>query len=113
MFTNWSWFQKGRAFYGSAVESIRLPFMLERIETETFGHCKNLRVIEVPFGVEYIGEACFKNSGIEEITLPGTLEEMAEDAFADCKKLKTVRVEEGCRLDVRKYVGKSVDVWYK
>ena len=85
VFADWSWLQEGRVFYGSAVESISLPSTLERIEAETFGRCENLRTIEVPAGVKYIGEACFEGSGIEEITLPGTLEEIAEDAFTECE----------------------------
>ena len=54
--------------------------------------------------MEYIGRACFCFSGIEEITLPSTLKEIDEKAFEYCQRLKTIWVEEGCTLDVRKYV---------
>ena len=48
-----------RTFSGSAVESITLPSTLKRVEENTFGFCKNLKRIEIPKGVEYIGEFCF------------------------------------------------------
>ena len=44
----------------------------------------NLRKIEVPNGVEHIGNECFKNSGVEEITLPHTLREVGQNAFKYC-----------------------------
>ena len=97
----------------SAFESITLPSTLKRIESETFMWCDNLRSVEIPNGVEYIGSECFCNSGIEEITLPGTLKEIGEDAFGRCPKLKTVWVEEGCALDIKRYVKKGVEVRYK
>lgn len=60
--------------------------------------------------MEHIGKWCFIFSKIEEITLPRSLKEMDEDAFEDCKNLKVVWVEEGCTLDIKKYVGNSVEV---
>ena len=63
--------------------------------------------------MECIEHDSFWSSGIEEIALPRTLKEMDEDAFEDCKNLKVVWVEEGCQLDIRKYVGDSVEVRFK
>ena len=87
---------EGEVFYGTAIESIRIPSTVKRVEAGTFKCCYYLINIEIPDGVEYIGRECFWDSGIEEITLPGTLKEIGEDAFEDCEKLKTVWVEEGC-----------------
>ena len=101
------------AFYGSAIESIRLPSTLKKLEAEMFSGCTDLRSINIPSGVEHIEENCFKNSGIEEITLPGTIKEINEYAFWLCRSLRTVWVEEGCALDVRKYVGQNVEVHSK
>ena len=42
--------------------------------------------------------------------LPSTLMEIDGLAFDGCSKLKTVWVEEGCALDVRKYVDQNVEV---
>ena len=49
----------GGVFVESAIESIRLPPTLKRLELGIFNKCKNLKRIEIPNGVEYIGQACF------------------------------------------------------
>ena len=98
------------AFSGTAIEAIELPSTLKRIEAETFSWCRNLKRVEIPNGVEHIEEKCFYGSAITEITLPNTLKEMGENAFNGCNNLQTVWVEEGCALDIGKYVGKDVEV---
>lgn len=50
---------EGEVFSGCAVESIRLPSTLRRIEAETFKDYKNLKRVELPNCVEYIGDYCF------------------------------------------------------
>ena len=72
---------EGCVFSGSAIESIKLPSTLKRLEEWTFYNCKNLKRIEIPSGVEYIGKLCFSNSRIEEVLLPSTLKEIDQDAF--------------------------------
>lgn len=103
------WKYEGRAFAGSTLASIKLPSTLKRIEACTFSSCNCLKNIEFPCGVEYIGRACFSNSGIYGITLPSTLREVDENAFEDCY-VGAVWVEDGCKVNVRKYAGKSVKV---
>ena len=98
------------AFFKSAIETITLPSTLKRVEMFTFAGCKNLKSVEILKGVEHIGEGCFKGSLVEEITLPCTLKGIGTDAFAYCPNLRTVWVEEGCTVDVRKYVSQNVDV---
>ena len=100
----------GKVFYGTAIESVRLPSTLKRIETKTFESCRSLRKVEIPNGGEYIGKDCFMDSGIEEITLPSTLKELDEKAFSSCSNLKTIWVEAGCALDIKQYVKDSVEV---
>ena len=55
---------EGEVFLGSALESIRLPSTLKRIESMTFSCCENLRSIDILSGVECIGEKCFTDSRI-------------------------------------------------
>lgn len=97
-------------FSGSAIENIILPSTLKKLEYNTFYDCKNLKSIEIPWGVEYIGWQCFQNSGIEEITLPSTLKGIDEEAFKNCYSLRTVWVENGCTIDIREYVNSNVKV---
>lgn len=101
---------EGEVFAGSAIESIGLPFTLRRIEARTFFDCRRLGRIEIPDGVEYIGEKCFCASGVAEVTLPSTLKEVGRYAFDGCDRLRVVCVEEGCTLDIRKCVGRPVEV---
>ena len=97
-------------FECSAIESVRLPSTLRRLEDQTFRSCKRLRNIEIPNGVECIGRKCFQYSKINEVSFPSTLREIAEDAFECCWCLKTVWVEESCALDAGKYINHNVDV---
>lgn len=50
---------QGHVFNLSAIQSIRLPSGLKRIEEYTFGFCQNLRSVKIPSGTEYIGRDCF------------------------------------------------------
>ena len=91
---------EGCVFACSAVRKVKLPSTLKRIEKKMFLGCENLIRIEIPSGVEYIGEYCFSCSEIGEITLPSTLREIGEKAF-DFYGLKTVFVEDSCTLDIK------------
>lgn len=97
-------------FENSAIENIRLSSALKRIERWTFIWCKNLKCVEVPKGVEYLGNECFRESAVEEITLPSTLKEIGENVFTECKNLKIMWAEDSCALDLKKYVGNTVEV---
>ena len=100
----------GLCFAESAVRSVRLPSTLRRLEVGTFKGCRCLRRVEVPEGVECLGERCFAGSRVEEVSLPGTLRAVGEGAFGDCGRLRVVWVGAGCALDVRGCVGDSVEV---
>ena len=91
---------EGRVFAHSAVENVRLPSTLKRIEGEMFKHCHHLKRIEIPNGVEYIGKCCFDGSDIEEITLPGTLKGLGLGVFIFCNDIREIWVEEGCTIDL-------------
>ena len=75
------WEYEGNVFYGTAIETIALPSTLKRLEAETFSWCRNLKNIDIPNGVEYIGKKCFSCSRIEEIRLPSTLRKINSDTF--------------------------------
>ena len=46
-------------FEESSVEHVELPRTLKRIEYSVFEKCKNLKSINLPGGLEYVGEKCF------------------------------------------------------
>lgn len=58
------WKYEGEVFYETAIESIKLPSTLKRLEYQTFYHCDNLKSVEIPNGVECIGKECFLGSGL-------------------------------------------------
>ena len=101
---------EGQVFAGSAIASVKVPSTLKRLEADTFRHCYRLRSVEIPRGVERIGERCFRDRRIEELVLPATLQEIGRDAFANCKALRVVWVEEGCGVDVAAFVDSGVEV---
>ena len=61
------------AFQESALENVRLPSTLKKIEYRTFAGCENLKAIEFPDGLEYLGKDCFYESGLESINIPPAL----------------------------------------
>lgn len=46
-------------FHGSSLENIKLPSTLKRIEHSAFNNCKNLKNINLPDKLVYIGKSCF------------------------------------------------------
>lgn len=92
----------------SAIEGVRLPSTLKRIEPQTFAGYGNIRSIQIPSGVEYVGEDNWYN--ISEVTLPSTLKEIDEDLIKSVKPWGTIWVEDGCTIDVKKYVDYTVTV---
>ena len=60
-------------FEESGLRDVRFPSTLKRIECRAFAECENLKVIELPDGLEYLGEHCFLRSGLESIKIPPAL----------------------------------------
>ena len=110
---------RGEVFWKCALESVTVPSTLIIAEPKTFGVCTNLKRVEFSDGITALGgssssdehwKALFKESGVEEVVLPSTLREMTPNIFDGCDSLKTVWVAKGCRVKVRKLVGKDVEV---
>ena len=47
------------AFQESALENVRLPSTLKRIEYGAFMGCESLKTAKLPDGLEYLGNECF------------------------------------------------------
>ena len=104
---------EGEVFAESAIETVKLPSALKRIEEKTFYGCEHLKSVKILSGVECVGEGCFESSHIEEITLPNTLEDIGDFVFYRCKHLKTVWVEKDCVIDIRSHVRDNVKIQCK
>ena len=81
---------EGNVFANCAIEDIKIPFSLKRVEARTCKDCKHLANIELQNGVDYLGDKCFQSCAIEQITLPHTLKKVEESAFGHCDKLRVI-----------------------
>lgn len=78
------------AFKNSKITSISLPNSMHLICSEAFYGCGNLKSIDLPDSLVYIGAAAFKQCGLESLVLPDNVRVVDAAAFADCSSLKTV-----------------------
>lgn len=78
----------------SAIETIILPPSLERIEECAFANYENLKTIEIPASVKYIGSEAFKGcKSLEVLDISNTsIEELHSRTFDDMKSLKELRL---------------------
>ena len=68
-------------FEESAIKNVELPSTLKRIEYSAFQGCENLKRIDLPKGLEYIGKQCFQESGLEYVKLPPLLRRLEESTL--------------------------------
>ena len=97
-----SGYQRGKStdhgvFQGSALEAVRLPSTLRRIEYNAFRSCRNLKHIALPERLEYIGAFCFCESALESLVVPPSVREIEDGAFCDCRALREVKFSEGIK----------------
>ena len=87
------------AFQESGVAELRLPASLKEVCYCAFKGCAGLRRVELPAGLERIGEEAFSRSGLGELALPGSLRAVGDEAFYRCAALAVVEVPEGLALE--------------
>ena len=83
---------------------------MKEIDIETFYGCKYLKRIEIPEGVEHIGDGCFSHSGVEEVTLPSTLRDINQSVFDDCDTLRVIWVKDDWKFESYWFAKESVEV---
>lgn len=71
-------------FQHSALESVKLPSTLKRIEYNTFVSCANLKAVDFPDGLETIGLGAFRESGLQGVKFPASLRTIEQASFAKC-----------------------------
>ena len=72
-------------FEDSGLGRIRLPSTLKRIEYKAFKNCKNLKNVQLPEKLEYVGNSCFYGSGLESIAFPPSIRVIGPYAFCECR----------------------------
>lgn len=80
----------------SCLKHIELPESLQRIEDYTFENCTQLKSIDIPDNVEYIGRSAFASSAIETFTAPSKLTEIGNYMF-QLSSLKTVTLHDNIK----------------
>lgn len=81
----------------SILKHIELPESLQRIEDQTFQYCTQLKSIDIPDNVEYIGQYAFAYSAIETFTAPAKLTEIGNYMFFYCSSLKTATLHDNIK----------------
>lgn len=87
---------ESEAFHGSGILSVRFPpeSRVKNIETNTFGLCERLKEVQLPDGIEGIGERAFQNChSLTTITVPTTLKRLQTRAFDACKSLQSIDLQ--------------------
>ena len=66
------------------LSKVILPQTLESIGNSAFDSCFNLKSIEIPNSVTYIGRQAFWYTSLESINIPNSLNELGDYAFTKC-----------------------------
>ena len=74
---------------------VTLPESLRGIEEGAFAYCQNLRVVDMPSTLEYLGGAAFECTSLESITFPEGLTEIGGAAFSASGVGGTIVIPEG------------------
>ena len=84
--------EKGVFHYCTKLETVRLPESLRKIGGNAFCLCKALMHVDIPSGVNEIGEDAFAYSSLETVTIPEGVVNLPDGIFARCKSLKSVKL---------------------
>lgn len=78
------------AFVSSAVEEVILPDGLVKIDVGSFMDCASLESIDLPVGLESIGQAAFMGTGLKRIIVPASVGKIGYAALGYKDDEKTV-----------------------
>ena len=97
---------KDIAYYRAGfLMAINLPKSLVKIGSKSIEYCDNLKRIDIPASVTYIGdEAFYGNSLMEYANIPKGVSEVPALVFGECRKLRAVYFEERESVPVLKNV---------
>ena len=97
-------------FYGSKLESIKLPNGVTSIEDFSFSDCSDLTSVTIPSSVNSIGKWAFwKCSNLLSLTIPSNVTSISDWAFSGCDGLSTIVSEIMNPFEINKNVFNSTD----
>lgn len=76
-------------------ESYTVPESVKEIDDSAFAGCATVQKINLPEGLEKIGERAFANSGITSVDIPESVRIIQQYAFIECMNLKSVTIKNG------------------
>ena len=75
---------------------VNIPESVVSIEgSYAFGNCAALKSLQMPSGLQKVGNYAFSGSGLEELTFPSTLEDLGQGCFSSCASLRAVHINRG------------------
>lgn len=83
-----------KVFYNTAISEVILPQSIKIILDRAFSKCRNLKHIDLPESIEYLGSYCFAESELEEITFPHLLKIIPNGCCSDSHHLSSVTFED-------------------
>lgn len=81
------------AFNYSKVTTIIFPMSIKYLSDGCFCGCKNLKSLQLPANLLYIGNDVFNDSGIESLTIPASVAYIGYDNISWCPELKYLTIE--------------------
>ena len=84
--------EKGVFQLCTKLKTVRLPESLRKIGFCAFNECKALVHVDIPSGVNEIGEGAFGGSSLETVTIPEGVLDLPRCMFYHCQSLKSVKL---------------------
>lgn len=79
------------AFYGSSIESVKIPNSVTTIGEWAFFSCSKLQKVSLSDNLKYIDKYAFSMcSRLDFISFPASVQNIGDNAFSSCKRLQTI-----------------------
>lgn len=80
------------------VQEVSIPISIKYIGRAAFEGAVNLRTLELPSGLVYIGEYAFSGChSLDDVSIPMNVTEIKEGVFASCINLKKIKFGDGVK----------------
>ena len=97
-----SYSEAGLIFYGcSSLTEVILPENLTSIPNSTFAYCTSLKSIDLPKGLQIIGDMAFNGTGLESVDIPEGVFSIGVNAFRDCRSLENITLPSTLAVEKR------------
>lgn len=73
------------------LNKVHLPNTLKAIGGAAFNGCKNLKELQIPYGVNKIDEQAFIGSSLAKVEMPDSITQIGHQLFQDCFYLEYVK----------------------